>query len=655
MSNLLDLSVCPPPDHRQAYERQAPRHEGLDKWLHRFNGAVLRSVQKLLNPADISVRPIHKARAEFLQSGSVDSHLQTLRYRLRHEGLRSTIVVQALALADIVCEQTLQKQAYATQFKGAWALLGGRLAEMATGEGKSLTAALAVSVAAMAGLKVHVVTVNDYLAQRDARYFKPLYERLGLTVAGLEHEFDLSQRSAAYHCDILYCSNKELAFDYLKQKITGGEASVTAQRLTGGTTERSLMPGLYFAIVDEADSVMVDEARTPLIISAPDNNTDNPIILSEALELAGELQENRDFTLKDRNVRLTPAGEQHLEQLSDIQNWPWCLPALRAEIVEQALTALHVYHCGQEYIVQNGQVHIVDEYTGRVLEGRSWEQGLHQLIELKEGLECTRQNKTIARISYQQLFRKYHFLSGMTGTGAEVRDEFWRIYDLPTSVIPPRKKLLRRFCGYKILQNESAKWAYLASRVEQCRRQGQPVLIGVRSVKASEQAEQALSERGLNVQVLNAVQAEREAEIIARAGRSGIITIATNMAGRGTDIALDKTARAAGGLHVILTELHEASRIDRQLYGRCARQGDPGSYEMILSLDDELPVKYFKAWQMQLARKTITLSLVGQYLLMQQFRLAQKHIEKINRQQRFQLFEQGLQKEQMLAFSGKHE
>ena len=655
MSRLLDLSLCPPPGHRQAYERQAPRHEGLDKWVHRFNGFVLHSVQKLVNPTDISVQPIHKARAELIQSGNIDSHLQTLRYRLRHEGLHSTLVVQALALADIVCKQTLEKQAYSTQFKGAWALLGGRVVEMATGEGKSLTAALAVSVAALAGLKVHVVTVNDYLAQRDAQYFKPLYERLGLTVAGLEHEFDLSERSTAYHCDILYCSNKELAFDYLKQKLKMGEGSVTAQRLTSGTTERSLMPGLYFAIVDEADSVMVDEARTPLIISAPDNNTDNIVMLRQALKLAGELKEYSDFTIKERNVRLTPSGEQHLERLSDINKWPWCLPALRAEIVEKALTALHIYHCGQEYIVQNSKVHIVDEYTGRVLEGRSWEQGLHQLIELKEGLECTRQNKTIARISYQQLFRKYHFLSGMTGTGAEVRDEFWRIYDLPTMVIPTRKKISRRFCGYKILETESKKWAYLASRVIQRHRQGQPVLIGVRSVKASEQAEQALSEYGLNVQVLNAVQAEREAEIIARAGRSGIITIATNMAGRGTDIALDEKARAAGGLHVILTELHEASRIDRQLYGRCARQGDPGSYEMLLSLDDELPVKFFKPWQMQLARKTITLSLAGQYLLMKQFRLAQKHIEKNNRQQRFQLFEQGQQREQLLAFSGKHE
>ena len=653
MSHLLDLSLCPPPGHRQAYERQAPKHEGLDKWVHRFNGAVLRTVQKVINPANISVEPILKSRTQLLKTGALETHLQTIRYRLRNEGLTRSAVVQALALVDIACAQSLQKEAYHTQFKGAWALLSGRVAEMATGEGKSLTAALAVSVAGMAGLKVHVVTVNDYLAQRDAEYFKPLYDLLGLSVAGLEHEFDLQQRSTAYHSDILYCSNKELAFDYLKQKIKMGSDSLTAKRLSSGGTERGLMPGLYFAIVDEADSVMVDEARTPLIISAPENNTENQAMLQQALQLARDLERDTDFTIKERSVRLTDTGEQHLERLSDTRSWPWCLAALRAEMVEKALTALHVYHCGQEYIVQNETIQIVDEYTGRVLEGRSWEQGLHQLIELKEGLECSHQNKTIARISYQQLFRKYHFLSGMTGTGAEVRDEFWRIYDLPTSVIPTRKKVLRQFCGYRILAAATEKWEYLASQVERKSRLGQPVLIGVRSVKASEQVERVLNQRGLKAEVLNAVQAEREAEIIEQAGKSGVITIATNMAGRGTDIALDSQAKEAGGLHVIITELHDASRIDRQLYGRCARQGDPGSYEMILSLEDDLPQSRFKPWQMKLAMKTITLPFVGQFLLMKQFRQSQKRIEKINRQQRFQLFEQGLQRDQLLAFSGK--
>lgn len=241
----------------------------------------------------------------------------------------------------------------------------------------------------------------------------------------------------------------------------------------------------------------------------------------------------------------------------------------------------------------------------------------------------------------------------MTGTGAEVRDEFWRIYDLPTSVIPTRKKVLRQFCGYRILAAATEKWEYLASQVERKSGLGQPVLIGVRSVKASEQVERVLNQRGLKAEVLNAVQAEREAEIIEQAGKSGVITIATNMAGRGTDIALDSQAKEAGGLHVIITELHDASRIDRQLYGRCARQGDPGSYEMILSLEDDLPQSRFKPWQMKLAMKTITLPFVGQFLLMKQFRQSQKRIEKINRQQRFQLFEQGLQRDQLLAFSGK--
>ncbi|WP_198263336.1 hypothetical protein [sulfur-oxidizing endosymbiont of Gigantopelta aegis] len=653
MKSLLDLSRCPPPGHRHAYERVPVKHEGLDKWAHRLQGGLIRMTQKIYNPVNISVKPIRKAREQLLQDGGLQANLNQVRYRLRTEGLQPSAVFQALALIDIACEQSLHKQAYDSQFKGAWAILSGRVAEMATGEGKSLTAALAVSVAALAGLRVHVVTVNDYLAKRDAEVFKPLYTLLELSVDGLEHEFDMERRSEAYHCDVLYCSNKELAFDYLKQRIRMGEGSITAKRLTSGGAESGLMPGLYFAIIDEADSVMVDEARTPLIISAPEEKKENEAILREALQLAHELIEDEHFFKKERQMRLTEAGEHRLEELTDIQQWPWCLSSLRAEIVEKALAALHVYKLGREYIVQDDAIQIVDEYTGRVLEGRSWEQGLHQLIELKEQVTLTDQNRTVARISYQQLFRKYHFLAGMTGTGAEVRDEFWRIYDLATAVIATRKKIQRQFCAYKILPDETAKWDYLAHQVKRRSEMGQPVLIGVQSINASEMAEQALRQHGLNVVVLNANQADKEAEIIAQAGNSDAITIATNMAGRGTDIALNAAAREAGGLHVVLTELHDASRIDRQLYGRCARQGDPGSYEMILSLDDNLPRTQFKPWKKTLSKHVLQWPWIGGWLINQSFLFSQRKIEKINRQQRFQLFEQSLQRDQLLAFTGK--
>ena len=653
MSRLLDLSRCPPPGHRHAYERVPVKHEGLNKWVHRLNGGVARLSQKLFNPLSISIKQITRERERLQQQGGIAGNLYKVRYRLHHEGLQPAVVYQALALADIACEQSLQKKAYDTQFQGAWAILSGRVAEMATGEGKSLTAALAVSVAALAGLRVHVVTVNDYLASRDAEVFRPWYELLGLTVDNLEHDFDMERRRAAYHCDVLYCSNKELAFDYLKQRIQAGEGSITARRLTSGGSETSLISGLYFAIIDEADSVMVDEARTPLIISAPEQKDDDERVLVDALQLARELVVDDHYFQKERQMRLTPEGEERLQQLSNIERWPWCLPALRAEIVEKALAALHVYQLDREYIVQDDTIQIVDEYTGRILEGRSWEQGLHQLIELKEGVPITAQNRTVARISYQQLFRKYHFLSGMTGTGAEVRDEFWRIYDLATSVIPTRKPVKRGFAGYQILTDQQSKWEYLIHQVQQRSEQGQPVLIGTRSIGASEQAEKVLRAYGLNLVVLNANEADQEAEIIEQAGKSGTITIATNMAGRGTDIALDSKAREAGGLHVVLTELHDASRIDRQLYGRCARQGDPGSYEIILSLQDDLLMTQMSHWQQRLLKPVLSVPVVGEWLLMKQFLRIQRKVEKNNRIQRFQLFEQSLQREQLLAFSGQ--
>ncbi len=652
MSGLLDLSRCPPPGHRHAYERITVKHEGLDKWMHRFNGAAARVLQKVYKRKNLSVKAVKQAR-EKLHEGDFAENLAAVRYRLRSEGLAPAVVCQALALIDIAVEQSLNKQAYDPQFQGAWAILSGKVAEMATGEGKSLTAALAVSVAALAGLKVHIVTVNDYLAQRDAQVFRPLYEILGLSVDALEHDFEQQRRSDAYHCDILYCSNKELAFDYLKQRIRMGDDSIAARRLTQNDNVAGLMPGLYFAVIDEADSVLVDEARTPLIISAPEHQQENENILKEALQLAEKLRKDSHFFKKERQIRLTAEGEKQLKELTDTSLWPWCLASLRAEIVEKALAALHVYQCGREYIIQDEKVQIVDEYTGRILDGRSWEQGLHQLIELKEGLPLSAQNKTIARISYQQLFRKYHFLAGMTGTGEEVRDEFWQIYDLATEVIATRKAVQRHFSGYRILVDESAKWHWLASQVARRSRRGQPVLIGVRSITASEMAEQILRQQGLKPVVLNASQVAQEAEIIARAGISGTITIATNMAGRGTDIIPDSQARQAGGLHVVLTELHDASRIDRQLYGRCARQGDVGSYEMILSLSDDLPETQFKPWKKHLLRKIMYIPGAGQWLLMQQLLSAQKKIEKTNRRQRFQLFAQALQRDQLLAFTGR--
>ena len=517
-----------------------------------------------------------------------------LRGPLLRNGFRADLVARAFAL---VCETTarrLKVRPYPVQLVGALALLNGMFVEMETGEGKTLTGAIAAATAALAGKPVHVITVNDYLAARDAEALKPVYEALGLTVGAVQHGQDAVVRRAAYSCDVTYAVNKEIVFDYLRDGLAlGGRRSYAEKMLRQvGVEQRAqlLLRGLWFAIVDEADSVLIDEARTPLIISGAGSDARDTSIYLSALTFARQLQAKADFTVSttDRAVRLTEPGSAKLKQLTSGLGGVWEARKAREELVNHALSALHLYKIDQQYAVVDGKVKIIDEFTGRIAEGRSWQHGLHQLIEAKESCEITQGHQTQASITYQRFFRRYLHLSGMSGTLSEVAPELKAVYATGLARIPTNRPSLRSSRGVRIFRSAKQKWNAVVASVVQQQRSGRPVLIGTRSIATSELLSGMLSGHAIEHVVLNAHHDREEAVIVAQAGEPGRVTVATNMAGRGTDIKLTPAVATRGGLHVILTEFHEAARIDRQLIGRCARQGDPGSFEIVASLEDEL-------------------------------------------------------------------
>jgi preprotein translocase subunit SecA len=518
-----------------------------------------------------------------------------LRGSLLRHGFRPDLVAQSFALVRETTFRKLGLRHHSVQLQGAWALLDGKFAEMQTGEGKTLTALPAAITAALSGRPVHIITVNDYLAARDAEELGPIYRALGLTVGVIQHDHEADQRRAAYACDVTYGVNKEVAFDYLRDGLTLGKQRNYATRLasTLGGTEMPplLLRGLHFAIIDEADSILIDEARTPLIIAGVDNNPLPTSTFEQAIGFAHRLKPHADFVhlTSGRNVELTPAGSETLRRLSEGLSGIWAARRAREELVHHALAAIHHYKIDQHYVVVDGKVQIIDEFTGRIAEGRSWQHGLHQLIETKEGCNITDRHQTQTSITYQRFFRRYLHLCGMSGTISEVAGELRAVYDVPVVRIPTHRPSRRISHGVRLFRTAAQKWAAVIDSVLKRRQEGRPVLIGTRSIETSELLSGMLSTAGIDHVVLNAHHDREEAAIVTQAGLPGRITVATNMAGRGTDIKLGDGVDASGGLHVVLTEFHESARIDRQLIGRGGRQGEPGTYEIVASLEDELP------------------------------------------------------------------
>jgi preprotein translocase subunit SecA len=583
---------------------------------------------------------------------------------LRRDGFRIDLVARAFAIVSATSALVLEKRHFDVQLLGGWVLLQGMVAEMETGEGKTLTATLATCTAALAGIPVHVITVNDYLVARDAELTRPLYEALGLTVGVATEQVDVADRQAAYACHITYASNKIIVFDYLRDRVTlarnNSALRLQLEKLRGsaGRTGKLLMRGLHFAIVDEADSVLADEARTPLIISAPVDIGDQQRLAQQGIDLGRQLEAGVDYRRNsaERSVALTDAGRARVAALAEPLGGLWNGRLRREEMATQALSALHLFVRDDHYLVRDGKVEIIDENTGRTTADRSWERGLHQLIEAKEELEVTAPKEALARISYQRFFRRYLLLSGMTGTAAEVAGELGTVYQLAAVKIPTNRVSRRVLLAQRVLATQAAKWDAIVARVAEVHAHGQPVLLGTRSVAASEHASALLTRAGLPHQVLNAKQDSVEADVVACAGEPGRITIATNMAGRGTDIKLAAGAAELGGLYVILSERYDSMRIDRQLAGRCARQGDPGAVEAILSMEDSLISVSNRHYRRALAAAVARFGpALGQQCGSAAIRFAQRRAERAMARARLGMLKIDQQSGKTLAFSGSNE
>ncbi len=599
-----------------------------------------------------------------LTSQELDQQRIVVQTQLRQQGFNEVLIIETFAIVREQAKRQLGMYHYRSQLSGGLIMLQGMVAEMETGEGKTLTASLTAATMALAGVPVHVISVNDYLTQRDAEQLTPLYQALGLTTGQIIHGQNHQQRKAAYACDIVYATNKELVFDYLRDRLTLGHKldslHLEAESLYKDSprSQRLLMRGLHFALVDEADSILIDEARTPLIISGGQGSNEEQAFYEQALFIAGQLEQNEDFILDQglRQALLLDSGKEKISRLCHEFGPLWNGQVRRESTIHQALQAVHFYHRDEQYLIRDGKIQIIDEFTGRVMADRSWEQGLHQLLEMKEGCELSQQREALAKISFQRFFRRYLHLAGMTGTAREITGELWSVYRLQTIRVTPHRPIIRKSLPNHIFSHEEDKWQNIIKRVSQLHNRKRPVLIGTRSVAASEHLSRLAREAGIPHQVLNAKQDASEAAIVEQAGQAAMVTIATNMAGRGTDIKLGAGIKKLGGLHVITTERHEAARIDRQLAGRCGRQGDPGSYEGFFSLEDALLDPARCGYKARLLASIANLcpplrNLLGGLAI----NLAQSHIERYHAVIRKELFRRDQTQGSLLSFSGRLE
>jgi len=647
-------------------QREEPDSDRLERTFARLTGLIRQHAHTGAGRYGRIIRPMRKHEREFSGLGrtALDERVTDLRHRLSIDGMRDELVSLAFALIGEMSSRTLGMRHFDVQVIGGWVMLKGMVAEMQTGEGKTLTATLPACTAALSGIPVHIITVNDYLVERDAAWMRPLYEALGLTVGTITEGMSLEARRAAYACDITYCTNKQLVFDYLKDRLIvgqrGSRLQMELERLHQDhpRADRLLLRGLCFAIVDEADSVLIDEARTPLIISRPQEAAEQALVYRQALELAAQLEAGSDFVIDahSRDIDLTKRGKGRIAALAASFGGVWTQTRHREVLARQALIAGNMFVRDKHYLVKDGKVQIIDEYTGRVMPDRSWEQGLHQLIEAKEGCEITLPPETMARISYQRFFRRYLRLAGMTGTAKEVSGELWAVYRLNVVTIPTNQPPRRVAWPTRVFPKVDGKWTAIVGRIAGLREQGRAVLVGTPSVGASEYLSGLLTAAGIEHQVLNARQDREEAAIIAQAGEPKRVTVATNMAGRGTDIKLAPEVAASGGLHVIATERHEARRIDRQLFGRCGRQGDPGSYELIVSLEDELVVHYYPAFVIDLLKRIGRGDRpLGRWWSARMVSVSQRAAERRHARMRWDLLKMDEYLGNVLAFSGRSE
>jgi preprotein translocase subunit SecA len=544
------------------------------------------------------------ARLEPELQGLGDQQLRkrslSLRYRAKSGEPLPRLLVEGYALVREAARRTINMRHFDVQILGGIAMFHRSIVEMQTGEGKTLTATLPLYLHGLLGKGCHLATVNDYLARRDAEWMRPIYETLGMSVGVVETQMSQPQRRLAYGCDITYGTAKEFGFDFLRDRLLLRRISEGQSDLLGGmlgkgpavANENPVQGEPYFALVDEADSILIDEARTPLIISALPTEEERLAVecYKWSASVIGEFVEDDDYEYdhEKKTVELNREGRQKVRLLPKPAAMDTVGMVTIYQYVERAIMVDREYHFDRQYVVRDGEIVIVDEFTGRLGEGRKWRDGIHQAVEAKQGVEVTVATGQAARITIQDFFLRYEHLAGMTGTAMGSARELRRIYRCHVLPIPTNRPAIRRRLPDRVFGSADTKWAAVVEEVSELHAAGRPVLIGTRSIDKSEELSQLLNAAGIEHQVLNANHIAAEADIVAQAGQRGRVTVSTNMAGRGTDIKLGEGLTDLGGLHVICTEMHDASRIDRQLIGRCGRQGDPGTFRQYLALDDDL-------------------------------------------------------------------
>jgi preprotein translocase subunit SecA len=659
------MTSTPTQEYRRiAHQPPEKLHKGLDAQVHAWIGTYRRRgavLAELLREADKI-----DARAKIWSEMSdhlMRQRLTDFRVHFRRGGRDSKeLVTEALAAVREVAERQIGLRPFNVQLAGALALQRGYLAEMATGEGKTLTAGVSAVLAGWTKRPCHIITVNDYLVRRDEEWIKPLYQFCGVSVGYVTAEMKPLERRKEYGQDVTYTTSKEVLADFLRDRLQLGALVNPTRRLIrsllapqAAARDHLVMRGLDTAIVDEADSILIDEAVTPLIISTSRKNEQLCEASLIANQIISELEVGDDYELdtRYREVNLTSRGVARLGERCVNYSGLWRGGDRRVDLIRQALTAREFFQRGKQYVIDNGKVVIVDEFTGRPMPQRSWRQGLHQAIEAKEGLNLSDPTETMARLSFQRFFRLYRRLSGMTGTANEAAEEFWQIYKLPVIRIPTNKPCVRKQWPDRVFPDEHGKYLAIAEDVHRVHQSGRPVLIGTRNVAASERVAELLEQRGLECSLLNAVRLQEEASIIALAGQKNQITIATNMAGRGTDIKLGSGVAGVGGLHVIASERHESGRVDRQLFGRAGRQGDPGSAQAFVSVEDELLRRYVHpAFHRQVSAMVNRRLPAWQPAANAMFAIAQRNAQKIAYKQRKAVLKMDDWLDEALSFAG---
>ena len=547
----------------------------FDKFFDRlFNGSNEKEVKKIRKIVEQQINPLEDGLKK-LSDSSLANKTNEFKARLAKGETLDDILPEAFAVVREASRRVLGMRHFDVQLIGGIVLHRGNIAEMCTGEGKTLVATAPVYLNALEGKGVHVITVNDYLAKRDSEWMGQVYKFLGLSVGLIVHDLDFQQRKIAYNSDITYGTNNEFGFDYLRDNM------VTS-------LDQMVQRPLHYCLIDEVDSILIDEARTPLIISGPgQKSTDNYYVMAK---LVPHLKKDEDYTIdeKQKTVAPTEAGVAKMEKMLHLENLYDAENLELNHLFVQALRAQTMMQRDKDYVVKDGEVVIVDEFTGRLMYGRRYSDGLHQAIEAKEGLEVQRESQTLATITFQNYFRMYDKLAGMTGTAKTEEQEFIKIYGLPVIQIPTNKPIQRKDLPDVVFKTKRGKYRAVVKEVQRRHATGQPMLIGTTSIEQSEELSHMLDAAKIPHSVLNAKYHEKEAAIVALAGQKGAVTIATNMAGRGTDIQLGEGVAELGGLAIIGTERHESRRIDNQLRGRAGRQGDPGSSQFFLSLEDDL-------------------------------------------------------------------